>query len=111
MFVRKDLSLGQIVVQAAHACIEAAKAFLTDPSLDHPHLVVIGTNNLPQLNKCIRRLEEAGIAHRAFFESDLDEEMTAIATGPVFGEQRRFFAKYQLLHSSVKQEPVTKEMS
>jgi hypothetical protein len=95
--VRKDLSPGQQVVQTAHACIEAAKSFLNN-DLDHPHLVVIGVNNLHKLNAAVARLNEAGVGHRAFFESDLNEEMTAVCTEPVFGEQRRFFRKYQLLH-------------
>ena len=44
-----------------------------------------------------RRLEQLGIACRAFWDSDLDGQLTAIATGIIRGEARRHFRRYQCL--------------
>jgi hypothetical protein len=86
-------------VQVAHACIEAAKAFL-DNTLDHPHLVVVGINDESRLFKCAFKLENAGIRFKMFFEPDRnDGEYTALATEPVFGETRNIFRNYTLLGS------------
>jgi hypothetical protein len=96
VFIRRDLSHPQQVVQASHACIEATKAFL-DYQLEHPYLVVLGVKDEPCLQKCANRLSKAGIQHKVFIEPDRDNESTAIATCPVFGEQRAFFKNYQCL--------------
>ena len=86
----------QQVVQSSHACIEAAKSFL-DKELEHPHLVVLGVKGEQQLYNSARKLDKAGIRYRIFTEPDRNDEATAIATEPVFGEQRHLFRTYRCL--------------
>lgn len=95
VLVRKDLSPEQITVQSCHAVIEAAS--LISPALEHPHLVVCGVNNELQLEQAAARLEKAEILFREFREADIGDQLTAIATQPVFGEDRRHFKKYKCL--------------
>lgn len=95
-FVRRDLSLPQQAVQACHACIEMARTLL--PSCDeHPHLVLCGIKSEPSLWTVLNRLERLGIAYRPFRDSDLGDQLTAIATEPVRGDQRHHFRRYQCL--------------
>ena len=49
------------------------------------------------LLKALKKLEDNGIRHTVFREADLDDQATAIATEPVYGETRRLFRNYQLL--------------
>jgi hypothetical protein len=96
VLVRRDLSRAQQAVQACHAAMEAARAFLP-PSLEHPSLVICGIRDGPRLLQCLARLEAAGIRHRAFYEPDLNHQLTAVATEPVAGSQRELFRRYSLL--------------
>lgn len=96
VFIRKDLSLPQQVVQSSHACIEAAKSFLSN-DLEHPHLVVLGVKGEHQLYTAAQKLDKAGIRYRTFIEPDRNDEATAIATEPVFGEKRHLFRTYRCL--------------
>lgn len=43
------------------------------------------------------KLDEAGINYRAFREPDLNNEITALATEPISGQDRSFFNQFQLL--------------
>lgn len=43
------------------------------------------------------RLRLQGINHEVFYEADLGDEPTALATEPVEGEGRKVFADYPLL--------------
>jgi len=82
-------------VQSCHACIESTKSF-PNPE-EHPHLVVIGIPNEAKLYKAAQRLDQSGIRYKIFFESDRNDEATAMATEVVHGEARRLFKNYQLL--------------
>lgn len=84
------------MVQACHAAIEAAR-FLLPADLPHPHLVVCGIPDEIQLYQCMERLRRLGIAHRPFREPDRGDELTALATGPIFGPHRRLFRRYRCL--------------
>jgi hypothetical protein len=84
------------VVQACHASLEAARAFLP-PDHEHPHLVVCGVRDEARLGTCLDRLRRAGVRFRPFSEPDLGNELTAAATEPVRGKQRRLFRDYALL--------------
>lgn len=100
VFLRLDLPHGQQIVQASHACIEASKVYLTDSQLEHPHLVVLAVHDESRLLKAANKLQKAGIRFQTFIEPDRDNEATAIATEPIFGEDRQFFKNYTLLSSS-----------
>ena len=103
VFIRKDLSFPQQVVQSAHAAIEAAKSFL-DNELDHPHLVVLGVKDQQQLYKSAQKLDRAGVQYRIFTEPDRNGEATALATEPIFGEQRHLFRAYRCLGDTAQTE-------
>lgn len=105
IFIRKDLSVPQQTVQSCHAAIEAAKSFL-DNNLEHPHLVVLGVKGEHQLYTSARKLDEAGIRYRIFTEPDRNNEATAIATEPVFGEKRHLFRTYRCLSDNAPKEAV-----
>lgn len=82
-------------MQAAHAAYEAAS--LHSHHLDHPHFVLLGIRNEPQLHRALKRIQSAGITLKPFHESDRDGELTAFATQPVFEHQRSIFRQYNCL--------------
>jgi hypothetical protein len=84
------------VVQACHASLAAARAFLS-PDHPHPFVIVCGARDERRLCRHLDRLQASGIRYRAFAEPDLDGQLTAIATEPVSGKQRRVFRSWQLL--------------
>jgi peptidyl-tRNA hydrolase len=94
--VRTDLSAGQQLVQACHAVAEAARHFIP-PTMEHPHFVVCGVKNEAALQKAHKKIQEQGIRCRAFLEADIGDQMTALATEPIYDAQRRVFRNFQLL--------------
>lgn len=96
MLVRRDQSFGQIVVQTAHACIEATRQFI-NADLEHPHLIAVHINSEEKLLKEHQRLLDLGIRCILFREPDIGNQATAIATEPIYGDRRRHFRKYQLV--------------
>jgi len=96
VLIRRDLSAPQQIVQACHACLEASRAFLSS-DCEHPHLVVCGVRDERRLGRCLDRLRQAGLRFSAFLEPDLDNQLTAAATEPLRGSQRRVFQDYHLL--------------
>jgi len=48
------------------------------------------------LTKVASSLKLKNIRFKEFREPDIGNQLTAIATEPVYGEQREFFKKYQL---------------
>ena len=96
VLVRRDLSHPQQVVQACHASLEAARTFLPVSS-EHPFVIVCGVRDEPRLFRCLDRLEAAGVRYRAFHEPDLEGQLTALATEPIYGSKRKVFQDYQLL--------------
>lgn len=96
-FVRRDLSHPQQCVQTAHACIESCKIFNFAALSDHPSVIVCGVKSETQLETVCKRLKQQGIHFVSFREPDIGNQLTSVATEPIFGEQRNFFRKYQLL--------------
>jgi len=91
------LSFPQQAVQACHACIEVARS-LPPPFVDrHPCLVLCGVQSEQKLRRILARLERLGLGCGPFFEPDSGNSLTAIATRPVCGPQRRWFRRYQCL--------------
>lgn len=96
VFVRKDLSHPQQVVQACHAAIESSRHFISLDS-EHPSVIVCGVRDESNLWKIHRRLERLGVQFRDFYEPDIDNQLTAIASSPISGANRETFKHYQLL--------------
>ena len=96
MFVRRDLSPAQQAVQAAHACIEASRHYLTLED-EHPHLVMLTVANEERLHRAVARLQANSIKFQTFIEPDIGHQLTALATAPIRGEARKIFKKFALL--------------
>lgn len=77
--------------------MEAAKYFLPNYNKEHPHLVVCEVKTEDHLKKAIENLNNTNIQYKIFREPDIGNEITAIATEPLIGENRKFFKKFQLL--------------
>lgn len=97
--MRTDLSAPQIAVQAAHAAIEVAKSSLGS-ILEHPSVILCGVDNESKLQQQLDFYQENGVICKPFYESDLDNQLTAFATEPVYGEKRKLFKRLQLCKSS-----------
>lgn len=100
MFVRKDLPSEQIVVQTAHACIELARKGLIPSHLDHPHLVVVGIDHEPKLNRTLEKIRNSGVECIPFYEPDKNNQLTAFATVPIFEDRRHLFRRFNCLRMS-----------
>ena len=98
VFVRRDLSPSIQAVQACHACIESARKFLS-PDDVHPHLILLEIHSEQALAAVCARLERHGLQFSPFYEPDLGDELTAVATEVVRGEKRKLMRRYQCLKS------------
>lgn len=92
VFVRKDLSWPQRVVQACHACLEVGQKNFHG-KMNHPHMVVIGIRDEAKLREVAEEIEQ-NVVIRRFHEGT---EFTAFATQPVVEEQRQLFKRFMLL--------------
>lgn len=92
LFVRKDLSIPQQIIQAAHAvdCIRGH----TESEVSH--MVLIGASDEAELFSFAEHLSDSDIHHEMFFEPDVDA-YTAIATRPIRGKERDSLKHFQLM--------------
>lgn len=93
LFIRKDLSIPQQIVQTAHAVEMVTKRL----SQNHPtcHMVLFEVANEMDLDFISFDLQDQGVKHEIFYEPDISQR-TAIATMPVFGSERNKFKQYKL---------------
>lgn len=94
LFVREDLTPSQQIVQVAHATFEVGR----EHDVPSPHYVLIGVKNRDELLRVSDWLSEINIDHKMFYEPDFDTKDTAIATKPIYGDQRSQFKKFRLLN-------------
>lgn len=102
--VRKDLPIEQQLVQACHASIEMSAHYLGRLS-DHPVVVAVVVKDEKKLKQVARRLKDGGVKFRGFYEPDLGNQMTALATKPLYGIEREFFEQFQLFRGSYNKAP------
>lgn len=93
---RDDLSPAQRAVQAGHAAIEASRAFISKDD-EHPSLILCTLKGEDQLRRAANDLESKGIQLKRWYEPDRNNELTAIASRPIVGDDRKLFKKFQLL--------------
>jgi len=94
IFIREDLPHAYQIVQAAHATHQAGIRF---GSTDIPtNFVLIGTKNQEELEKTAMYLASHQIEFEMFFEPDHDTGYTAIATRPLYGDERKPMRKFQI---------------
>jgi hypothetical protein len=91
------LPIPQQAVQSCHAVIEATSAFEVGNLPDHPSVIILSAKDERKLHQARRYLIDNGVRHVHFYEADLDDQLTALATEPVHGEKRGLFRKFQLL--------------
>jgi hypothetical protein len=95
IFIRKDLSLAQQLVQSSHAALEAGFTF--NKPQQTSSIIMIGAKDQNELYQIGERLSKHGIKHHMFFEPDFDMGHSAIATEPIDNPQtRRLMRKYSL---------------
>lgn len=94
MITRRDLSFEQQACQAIHAARLSARDF---PFREEPHLCLCTVKNEARLQLELEKLRSLGIEISEWREPDRNNELTAIATGPIRGDQRRLFRNFQLL--------------
>lgn len=103
VITRRDLSLPQQAVQAAHAVIESSRHFgHFTREQEHPHLVLCAVENERHLSQAASKLRGAGLSITEWREPDQGNALTAIASPPVSGDARKLFKRYQLLNPEVR---------
>ena len=93
--VRKDLSVPQQAVQAGHALIESTKTF--NKINEHPSVIICSVKNEKKLQDAITFLYDNNVKISVFKEPDINNQMTALATEPLYGVNRKIMNKFQLM--------------
>lgn len=75
----------------------AVNAFGFTPGKPHPNLVVCSVTSEADLDAAFNRLKEQGVPCCAWYEDDMGHALTAVATAPLFGDQRRPLRRFKLL--------------
>lgn len=96
LFVRQDLPLAAQIIQPSHATFEMARALPKSVDLITPSIVLIGVPNQKALKKVLCKLKLNRIDASAFYESDDDLGLTAVATVPLTEEQHAILENYKL---------------
>jgi hypothetical protein len=102
VLVRADLSEAQQAVQACHASIEAASRFLPHDS-ESPFLVLCSLPDERALLHARDYLKAREIPIACYNEPDMADQLTAIATIPLEGADRKIMRKFRLLKPNCKQ--------
>lgn len=95
VIVRRDLSPAQKAVQSCHACIEVARNHIGKDS-DHPSVIICEVKSEDKLKMVMKELD-GKVNYKAFQEPDIGNQYTAIASEPLYGDQRKAFARFQLI--------------
>jgi hypothetical protein len=90
LFIRKDLSIPQQLVQIAHAAHQAGHKFGA-----HSHMCVFEVAGEHKLLDAATFLEEQDIPYQMFHETDIGEH-TAICTTPITGARRTPMRKFKM---------------
>lgn len=96
MIVRNDLSASQICVQSCHAVIEATRNF--NMNGEHPSVIICVVKSEDKLQKITQELSQKKIKFSEFREPDIGNQLTAIASEPLRGNDREAFKRFQLLY-------------
>ena len=86
LFIRRDLSPAQQIIQTAHAIYRIGRGYGQEEY--DPYAVLIGVENEKELLDAGRYLLSNGIDHETFYEPDI-KAYTAIATKPLYGDERK----------------------
>jgi hypothetical protein len=82
------------IIQAAHATQEITK------EIEHPertcHFILFEAKDEQHLKDIKCKLDARDIKSHMFHEPDYDTGYTAIATEPIYGDDRKFFRKFKM---------------
>ena len=95
VIVRTDLSNSQQAVQSCHAVIEMTRE--NKIVGEHPSVIICGVKSEDKLKNAISRLQDNNVFFKEFREPDIGHQLTAVATEPIYGDDRKIFRKYQLI--------------
>jgi hypothetical protein len=88
------MSLHYQIIQAAHSTQEITK------QIEHPektcHFILFEVKDQAKLIDIKLKLDLQGIKSHMFYEPDHETGFTAIATEPIYGEDRKFFKKFKM---------------
>lgn len=87
----------QILVQTAHAALEVGRCKLINEYEEHPSLIVCGVKNENELIAFKQKLIEKNVKFKEFYEPDLNNSLTAIATEATDSIQRKVFSQLPLI--------------
>ena len=93
IFIRKDLSQAQQIIQAAHVMYEVG---IQQPEKNWPFAVLFGVADESELLDARGYLKEHSIKHEIFYEPDISAT-TAIATFPLTGAEREPLAGFETM--------------
>jgi hypothetical protein len=100
IFVRQDISPEQQLIQFGHAACVMGKNLPEHICPHNLNFVGIGVPNEPSLIKALFHIYDNDIGHHKFYEPDINNELTAIASSPIEGEKRIVFKNYKTLRFS-----------
>lgn len=83
-------------MQAGHAAYEAGRKF-SHLASDHPHFCICAVRDEKRLAHDLSKLKALGIKIAEWREPDRNNELTAFATEPIYGELRHHFRNFQLI--------------
>ena len=92
VIVRKDLSNSQQAVQAGHALSEFL-LYGKNTKWDNGTLIYLGVRGLWELEKLKMKLKMRNVPHSEFYEPDIGNQLTALATD----ENCSFFKRLNLM--------------
>jgi D-alanine-D-alanine ligase-like ATP-grasp enzyme len=95
IITRRNIGNAQKAVQSVHAAIEATRAFVKNGQ-EHPSVIILEVKSEEKLKKVMEELD-GKVNYVIFRESDRDNEITALATEPIYGETRKLFKRFQLI--------------
>ena len=95
VIVRTDIPISQQLVQAVHAAHEAG-IHLSEQYNNTSSVVICKVASEADLFKAESYLENKGIRVMMFYELDMGNQATALASEPVFGPDRKSFSRYKL---------------
>ena len=85
------------MVQSNHATFEVARRLPQPQDLDvTPSCITIGVPDKAALFRVVEKLRSHDIGHQVFYEPDFNMGLSAVATVPIEGAQRRALSNYRL---------------
>ncbi len=94
IFIRTDIDKTYQIIQTGHALFEHALKIKQKPE-NISNFCLLQAKDEADLIKIASKLEIRGIDHTMFHEPDYDTGCTAIAAGPIYGDDRKFFKKFK----------------